>query len=120
MSDKQFDNSNSGALFKNTEKQTDNHPDYKGQINVAGTDYWISSWLKTSSKGVKYMSLSVTLKERKDVSSTVPATQGRGNGSNAPTSQRVGSGKPSPTDDRVNHRASTPESFDDDMADLPF
>ena len=114
MSDKQFDNQNSGALFKNTEKQTDNHPDYKGQINVAGTDYWISSWLKTSSKGVKYMSLSVTLKERKDVSSAVPATQGRGNAPNNGTGQRVGSSKPSPTDARVNARLQE-DNFSDDV-----
>ena len=61
MSD--FDNTNSGALFKNDKEGNESRPDYKGSINVDGVDFWISSWLKTSKKGVKYMSLSVQPKE---------------------------------------------------------
>src|SRR5262245_43164262 len=54
----QYDDSNRGALFRELkEKETDR--DYSGKLNVAGVDYWISGWLKTSKKGVKYMSLSV-------------------------------------------------------------
>ena len=60
-----YDNTNSGALFKNDKGDNENRPDYKGSINVAGTDYWISSWLKTSQAGNKYMSLSVQVKEEK-------------------------------------------------------
>ena len=58
-----YDNTNRGALFKNTDKQQENHPDYKGSINVAEDDYWISAWLKTSKDGKKYMSLSVQPKQ---------------------------------------------------------
>jgi uncharacterized protein (DUF736 family) len=58
-----YDNTNRGALFKNTDKQQENHPDYKGSINVAEDDYWINAWLKTSKDGKKYMSLSVTPKQ---------------------------------------------------------
>ena len=61
MSD--YDDSNRGALFKNTRKETDKHPDYRGTINVGGTEYWISSWLKVAKTGEKYMSLSVSEKE---------------------------------------------------------
>jgi uncharacterized protein (DUF736 family) len=57
-----YDNSNSGALFKNDDKSNERHPDYKGSLNVNGVDFWISSWLKTSKAGAKYMSLSVTPK----------------------------------------------------------
>lgn len=60
---KQYDNTNSGALFKNERKDTDKHPDYTGQINVAGHDYWLSAWLKTDRNGRKYMSLSVKQKD---------------------------------------------------------
>ena len=63
----QFDNTNSGALFK-AEKKSDNHPDYTGSLNVGGKDYFISSWLKTSKSGTKFMSLSVTEKDGKKVS----------------------------------------------------
>jgi uncharacterized protein (DUF736 family) len=58
-----YDDTNRGALFKNERKESDRHPDYRGSINVGGTEYWLSAWLKTSAKGTRYMSLSVTEKE---------------------------------------------------------
>jgi uncharacterized protein (DUF736 family) len=62
----QYDNSNRGAIFKNDDKQQDNHPDYKGSLNVNGVDLWVSGWLKTSEKtGKKFLSLSVKPKEDK-------------------------------------------------------
>ena len=60
---KTYDNTDRGALFKNHDKESDDHPDYRGQINVDGTEYWLSAWLKESKKGEKYMSLAVKLKE---------------------------------------------------------
>ena len=60
----QYDNSNRGAIFKNDDKQQDNHPDYKGSLNVNGVDLWVSGWIKTSEKtGKKFMSLSVKPKD---------------------------------------------------------
>jgi len=73
MSD--YDNTNSGALFKNDKKETDKHPDYRGQINVGGIDYWLSAWLKTSKNGQKYMSLAVKLKEQRDAEAPKAAPQ---------------------------------------------
>jgi len=58
-----YDNTNRGALFKNADKKAENHPDYKGSLNVSGIDYWISAWLKESKDGKKYMSLSVVPKD---------------------------------------------------------
>jgi uncharacterized protein (DUF736 family) len=60
---KQYDNTNSGALFKNEDKESDNHPDYRGTLNVDGTEFWISAWLKTSKKGRRFMSLAVKPKD---------------------------------------------------------
>ena len=57
-----YDDTDKGALFKNAEKKTDKHPDYRGNLNVGGVEYFISAWLKTSKAGAKYMSLSVTEK----------------------------------------------------------
>ena len=56
----EYDNNNRGVLFKNDKKETDNHPDYKGRIDVNGQEYWLSAWIKER-KGTnqKYMSLSV-------------------------------------------------------------
>jgi len=47
-----YDNTNTGAIFKN-EKKADNHPDYKGKINVDGVDKEIALWVKTSKDGTK-------------------------------------------------------------------
>jgi len=69
----QYDNSNRGAIFKNDDKQQDNHPDYKGSLNVNGVDLWVSGWLKTSEKtGKKFLSLSVKPKDEK---ASKPATK---------------------------------------------
>lgn len=55
----EYDNSNRGSLFKNDRKDDAKFPDYKGSINVDGTDYWLSAWIKVSKDGNKFMSLSV-------------------------------------------------------------
>jgi uncharacterized protein (DUF736 family) len=51
-----YDNTNTGAIFKN-EKKADNHPDYKGKINVEGKEYEVAVWLKTSKAGNEFWSL---------------------------------------------------------------
>jgi uncharacterized protein (DUF736 family) len=49
---------NSGAIFKNDNKKSENHPDYKGKVNVNGKDMEVALWLKESPKGTKYFSAS--------------------------------------------------------------
>ena len=49
---------NSGALFKEEEKKSDKHPDYKGNCLVNGKQMYIAAWINTSQGGKKYMSLS--------------------------------------------------------------
>jgi uncharacterized protein (DUF736 family) len=58
-----FDNTNRGALFRNARRESEKHPDYRGTLNVGGTDYWLSAWLKTSKTGEKYLSVSVQAKD---------------------------------------------------------
>ena len=53
---------NSGVLFKNDKKETEKHPDYKGNITVGGQDYWLSAWIKEGKSG-KFMGLAVSPKE---------------------------------------------------------
>jgi len=60
----EYDNTNRGALFNERDKKTkDDDRDYAGTINVAGTEYWLSAWIKTSKKGTKFLSLSVKPKD---------------------------------------------------------
>ena len=54
---------NSGALFKNDKQGVENRPDYKGDVNVNGVEYWISAWLKEGKNG-KFMSLSFQPKQK--------------------------------------------------------
>jgi hypothetical protein len=53
-----------GSLFKNDEKKTDKHPDYRGDCTIGGQKYWLSAWIKEGKNG-KFMSLSIQPKEDK-------------------------------------------------------
>lgn len=51
---------NSGALFRNEQKENDGDRDYSGSINIDGTEYWVSGFVRVSKKtGKKYLSLSI-------------------------------------------------------------
>jgi len=68
-----YDNTNSGALFKNDRKETERHPDYKGSVNVDGVEYWVNSWLNESKSGTKFLSLKLTPKQEQSVQQPVAA-----------------------------------------------
>ena len=76
----QFDSTNSGILSRNDRKEQPNHPDFKGQINVEGVDYWLSGWVKERKDGTgKFFSLSVKPKEAaKPAPQKAPAKGGSG------------------------------------------
>lgn len=54
-----------GVLFKNKEKKTDKHPDYKGESLLGGVEYWLAGWINDNEKVGKYMALKFTEKEEK-------------------------------------------------------
>jgi hypothetical protein len=63
-----YDNTNRGMLTRNDKQGNESRPDYRGSINVAGVEYWLSAWIKegregTKLEGQKYMSLSVQPKD---------------------------------------------------------
>ena len=55
-----MEKNNTGAIFKNVNKKADNHPDYVGKVNVNNKDMEIALWVRTSLKGLKYMSVCFT------------------------------------------------------------
>jgi hypothetical protein len=63
MTDKKFDNKNTGVLFKNENKQSEKHSDYRGSVNAAGLDYWLDGWVRESKGGTKFISFKLKLKQ---------------------------------------------------------
>ncbi len=70
-----YDNTNTGAIFRNKRKETDKHPDGTGTVNIEGVEYWVSSWNKTSKSGEPFRSLSF---KRKDGNEAKPAKEAAG------------------------------------------
>ena len=61
----EYSNERRGALFKNDKRETEDHPNYKGQCEIQGVEYWMDAWIKKSKAGVSYMSVSFKPKEAK-------------------------------------------------------
>ena len=65
----QYDNTNSGALFKNNKMTSDKSPNMTGPLNIEGKEYRLAGWTKVSKAGDEYISLSVEpVEERKEES----------------------------------------------------
>ncbi len=49
----EYDDTNKGVMFDNAENKAENEkrPDFRGHVNVDGTEYWISGWLKDTKVG---------------------------------------------------------------------
>ena len=70
---KQFDETNRGVLFNNRDrKSSEKDRDYGGKVNVEGKEYWLSGWIKTSKKGLKFLSLSLQAVESQRVEGERP------------------------------------------------
>lgn len=68
-----YDDTNTGALFANDKRKTENHPNATGTVNIEGVEYWVSAWTKTSKAGKKFQSLAFTRKEQVAPAPTTPA-----------------------------------------------
>lgn len=63
---------NTGAIFNNTKKEKDNHPDMRGDFNIDGKKYSIAGWWKQG-KGGQFLSLSVQEWKAPELSKQVEA-----------------------------------------------
>ena len=61
-----YDNTNRGAIWKNDDKREDNHPDFKGSLNVDGVEYWVSAWKRKERAGAKAPALSFRVKPKEE------------------------------------------------------
>ena len=65
---------NSGALFRNDKKATEQHPDYTGNITIEGKEYYLSAWVNESARtGQKYFAIKATPKAATAPATTAPA-----------------------------------------------
>lgn len=98
-----YDNTNRGIMSRNDRKEQDTHPDFTGQINVDGVDYWLNGWVKERNDGSgKFFSLSVKPKEQRA----------------APPRQREP--EPQRQQQRPAQRGGGGSGFDDMDSDIPF
>ena len=51
-----------GSMFINSNKKSENHPDFNGSIRIEGKDYWLSGWRKQGRSG-EWTSLAFKLKD---------------------------------------------------------
>lgn len=71
----EYDNRNRGALWGNRDKQQDNHPDFKGELDVDGRKYWVSAWKRREEASPKAPALSFSIKPKEDQPQREPAGQ---------------------------------------------
>lgn len=59
---------NSGSLFKNSDKKTETHADYKGDALIDGTAYFVDAWVNEvksgPNAGKKFFGMKFKRKER--------------------------------------------------------
>ena len=56
----EYDDTNRGVLFRETDKRNEKAPDYKGKLNVEGKEYELAGWIRVSKAGNKFLSVSVS------------------------------------------------------------
>ena len=54
-----YDNSNRGALWFNTDKKSDKAPDYNLEFNFMGKDFRLAGWKKQTKEGRKLISFNI-------------------------------------------------------------
>ena len=59
-----YDNNNRGAIWGNANKETENQPDYKGNLNVDGVEYFVSGWKRKPDANPKAPALSLSLTKK--------------------------------------------------------
>ncbi len=67
------DNTNRGAIWPNKKKTTDTHPDFTGNLNVDGTEFWVSAWKKKpgDSGGSPSLRFSIKVKDQQQAPAPV-------------------------------------------------
>ncbi len=97
MAEKQYDNELRGALFKAREKRGERSPDYNGNCQIEGVEYWVSGWVREGRSG-NFLSLSF---QRKDANGQQRESRPRqnSNGGDGFLDEGIGGGSSRPRQD---------------------
>lgn len=69
----EYDNNNSGVLFKNDKGDNEARPDYTGNVKADGKDYRLAAWIRESkTTGKKFLSLRLQPAEEKSTADGDP------------------------------------------------
>ena len=60
-----YETANRGAIWKNDNKEKDTQPDFKGNLDVGGVEYFVSAWKRKPDANPKAPALSFSI-QRKD------------------------------------------------------
>lgn len=71
----EYDNTNRGAIWKNDDKQSEKHPDFKGSINIEGVEYWVSGWKRRAGASPKSPALSLSVQAKEEQAKPAKAAQ---------------------------------------------
>jgi len=70
----EYDNTNSGILFKNDKGDNEKRPDYTGKLDVNGKEFKLSAWIKVGKNGGKQF-LSLKVQPANESRPIIPALQ---------------------------------------------
>jgi len=70
-----YDNTNKGAIWGNTRKEKDTHPDLTGSINIEGKEYWVSAWKRKPDENPKAPALRLSVKLKEQPQQAAPQQQ---------------------------------------------
>jgi hypothetical protein len=62
----EYDNTNRGQIWKNDDRKSETHPHFKGSMNIAGVEYWVSAWTRKPDANPKAPSLTFSFSKKED------------------------------------------------------
>ncbi len=69
----EYNNTNRGQVWKNDKRETENHPHFKGSVDVDGVEYWVSMWKKAEDANPKAPLLKFSLTKKDDSGTIIKA-----------------------------------------------
>jgi hypothetical protein len=60
----EYDNTNRGQIWKNSDRKSETHPHFKGSMNIDGVEYWVSAWTRKEDANPKSPALTFSFRKK--------------------------------------------------------